>query len=83
MRFSIEKILNAKRNLNFTKNGKALPKWVKFENFIHKIEVVMKMSMYGMYMKNVPFVKISLKNPVEISKVVGVLEVRIVMCDVM
>ena len=76
MQFSIEKILNAKNLANYTNNGKKVPSWVKFKNHIHKMEVIMKKSMFGFYPKNVPFVKISLHNPLDINKVVNILEVR-------
>ena len=75
MRFSIEKLLNAKKNLNYTKVGKAVPSWVEFKTFIHKMEIVMKKSMYGFYPKTVPFVKVSLLNPLDVAKVVSILEV--------
>jgi DNA polymerase family B, exonuclease domain len=75
MRFSIEKLLNAKKNLNYTKVGKAVPSWVEFKTFIHKMEIVMKKSMYGFYPKTVPFVKLSLLNPLDVGKVVSILEV--------
>ena len=76
MQFSIEKILNAKNLANHSKDGKKVPSWVKFKNYIHKMEIVMKKSMFGFYSKTVPFVKIFLRNPSDISKVVNILEVK-------
>jgi hypothetical protein len=86
MRFSIEKLLNAKKNLNYTKVGKAVPSWVEFKTFIHKMEIVMKKSMFGFYPKTAPFVKVSLLNPLDVAKVVSILEVLrcdIKLCNVM
>jgi DNA polymerase family B, exonuclease domain len=76
MRFSIEKLLNAKKNLNYTKNNKKIPDWLKFKNFVHKIEIVMKKTMYGFYPNDVPFVKLTLRNPQDVPKVAAILEVR-------
>ena len=76
MRFSIEKILNAKNASNHTKNGKKIPSWLKFRNYIHKMEIVMSKSLFGFYEKSVPFVKVSLRNPQDINKLVILLEVR-------
>ena len=75
MRFSIEKLLNAKKNLNYTKKNKKIPDWLKFKNFVHKIEIVMKKTMYGFYPNDIPFVKLSLRNPQDIPKVAAILEV--------
>lgn len=43
--------------------------------YILKLEVVEKMTIYGYYPNKVPFVKVTLFNPLDVSKVVDILEV--------
>jgi DNA polymerase zeta len=81
MRWNIEKILNARRKATAevaAAANKDLNKkpWTskKFQTHVHKIEVVMKYTMYGFYPDKVPFVKIYLRNPQDINKVVAILE---------
>ena len=75
---NLEKILNDRRlHAAATKTngaGAAVPAF-RPRLYIHKLEVVEKMTIYGYYPNKVPFVKVTLFNPLDVSKVVDILEV--------
>ena len=49
---------------------------------IHKLEIVRKKTMYGMYTDEFLFVKVQLYDPNDVKRVAAILEVRFIYCNV-
>ncbi len=73
---NLERILNDRRLHAVAEKGQGAPaRAPRDRRYILKMEVVERKTIYGYYPNAVPFVKVTLFNPLDVTKVVDILEV--------
>lgn len=79
---SLEDLLHAKREqsaanyINIRPGDRHQPGGPRRRRHVHQLETVMRKTMYGMYMEPHVFIKVTLMDPGDVTKLAAILEVR-------